>query len=506
MAFNPPHRLAGMAAEFTVQDREPFPPPRRPTFGPPEHTARVPTDWGIKMSSRIRNTLNASFAALVVGVAAITFAADNASAFSLDSNGFGHMGSGHAGALNRLGNVGHLSGRGHFGGTRNIGNISRGSGMTKLGRGFAAGKSGGLRGVKHIPHPPVGQSAKGFGKVAAKNGDRPVGNGMYEKHGTGTLANGDRPVGNGMYEKHGTGTLANGDRPVGNDMYEKHGTGTLANGDRPVGNGMYEKHGTGTLANGDRPVGNDMYEKHGTGTLANGDRPVGNGMYEKHGTGTLANDDRPVGNGMYEKHGTGTLANDDRPVGNDMYEKHGTGTLANDDRPVGNGMYEKHGTGTLANGDRPVGNGMYEKHGTGSHANDDHETENRVHDEGWRVDFVPPAEPDVSISYGSTPEVGLVRVDDLPQNQQRTKSSCHELQAKVQKLMNTLTRQLRVLATLRGAQNVDYSGTTTGTSTSFASPEAAQFAIDRIQSDIADTQQLLARYLADLARCMANGN
>ena len=182
------------------------------------------------------------------------------------------------------------------------------------------------------------------------------------------------------------------------------------------------------------------------------------------------------------------------------------------DRPVGGGMYEKAGTGTTANGDRPVGGGMYEKHGTGSGEKSDRPIDGGERNDGWRVDVVPvpvplvPFDPgQVSVSYGSTPEVGLVRVDDLPQNIARVQSNCNELQAKVAYLMNKLARQLRVLSALQGAQNVAYSATATGMSTSFASPEDAQYAIDRILSDIADSQQLLARYQADLARCLAAG-
>ena len=208
--------------------------------------------------------------------------------------------------------------------------------------------------------------------------------------------------------------------------------------------------------------------------------------------------------------------NGDRPVGGKMYERAGTGTAENGDRPVGGKMYEKTGTGRAENGDRPVGNGMYERadngkteHGT-HHEHGDHSD----HDD-WRVDIVPipvppplvPFDPgQVSVSYGSTAEVGLVRVDDLPQNVNRVQSNCDLLQAKIAHLMNNLARQNRVLAGLQGAKNVAYSGTATGVSTSFATPEDAQWVIDRLQRDIDDTQQLLARYQIDLARCLAAGN
>ncbi|MBI3760041.1 MAG: hypothetical protein HY269_09880 [Deltaproteobacteria bacterium] len=202
------------------------------------------------------------------------------------------------------------------------------------------------------------------------------------------------------------------------------------------------------------------------------------------------NSDRPVGGGMYEKPSTGKAPNGGRPVGGGMYEKPGTGTTPNGDRPVGGGMYEKPGTGTTPNGDRPVGGGMYERNGTGK-------------PELVVVPVpVPLAPGQVPVSYGTSKETGIVRVDDLPRNRNRVQNDCTLLQAKVNKLLADLARQNKVLAGLQGAKNVATSATATGLSTSFTSPEAAQFAIDGIQADIANTMQLLAQYLADLARCL----
>jgi hypothetical protein len=109
----------------------------------------------------------------------------------------------------------------------------------------------------------------------------------------------------------------------------------------------------------------------------------------------------------------------------------------------------------------------------------------------------------VSVSYGSTEQAGLRRVDDLPQNKARVQNDCRLLQAKVSKLEADLAREKASMSALQGAQNVAISDpTVTGASTSFASAANQQFAIDRLQMDIADTTELLARYQADLARCL----
>jgi hypothetical protein len=177
-----------------------------------------------------------------------------------------------------------------------------------------------------------------------------------------------------------------------------------------------------------------------------------------------------------------------------MYEKAGTGTTPNGDRPVGGGMYEKAGTGTVDKTDtRKNANGEGDKSDADDKTDRDH-----PHDDGGHGDH-----SQISVSYGSTPETGIVLVDDLPKNAARVQNDCKLLQDKVAYLMNQLARQFRVLAALQGAQNVAYSDKTTDVATSFASPEDAQAAIDRISSDIADTQQLLARYQVDLARCLA---
>jgi hypothetical protein len=60
------------------------------------------------------------------------------------------------------------------------------------------------------------------------------------------------------------------------------------------------------------------------------------------------------------------------------------------------------------------------------------------------------------------------------------------------------------MSTLQGAQNVNISNAVTGTATSFTPAGDPQFAIDRLQSDIDDTQTLLARYQADLEQCLKN--
>ena len=127
-------------------------------------------------------------------------------------------------------------------------------------------------------------------------------------------------------------------------------------------------------------------------------------------------------------------------------------------------------------------------------------------DLGWLwAPVVPPVVVDQApVSYGSTPQTGLVRVDDLPQVAKKVKNDCALLRAKVNRLMNKLAHQLAVLSTLQGVQNVDLSGTVTGTATSFNSAADQQAAIERMQSDIADTQELLARYQADLDKCEKN--
>ena len=167
----------------------------------------------------------------------------------------------------------------------------------------------------------------------------------------------------------------------------------------------------------------------------------------------------------------------------------------NGDRPVGGGMYEKKGTGTTPNGDRPVGGGMYEKKGTGTE-----HVEKKHRDD---IVVVPLTPGEVTVSYGSTPGTAVVRVDDLRQNKKKVQSNCDLLQAKVNKLMADLARYERALAALQGVQNVDYSDKNKGTSTSFIPPGNAQSAIDSIQFWIGQTTELLARYQADLARCLA---
>jgi hypothetical protein len=95
-------------------------------------------------------------------------------------------------------------------------------------------------------------------------------------------------------------------------------------------------------------------------------------------------------------------------------------------------------------------------------------------------------------------------VDDLPKVAKKVKNDCALLRAKVNYLTNKLAHQLAVLSTLQGAQNVDLSATVTGTATSFNSAADQQAAIDRMQSDIADTQDLIGRYQADLDKCEKN--
>lgn len=74
-----------------------------------------------KMSSCIRNTLNAGIAALAIGTAVITLAPSPALAFSFGGlghmgGGFGHMGGGNVGSLGHTENLGHTSIGRHLGG------------------------------------------------------------------------------------------------------------------------------------------------------------------------------------------------------------------------------------------------------------------------------------------------------------------------------------------------------------------------------------------------------
>jgi hypothetical protein len=110
------------------------------------------------------------------------------------------------------------------------------------------------------------------------------------------------------------------------------------------------------------------------------------------------------------------------------------------------------------------------------------------------------------VSYGSTPETGIVRVDDQPRIKEKVQKDCRLLQAKVTKLTADLGRLQRVLAAVNGVQNVAVSSTATGVSTSFASAEDQQFVAGRVQEDIADTQKLLDQYQKDLDRCLKEGN
>jgi hypothetical protein len=92
-----------------------------------------------KMSSRIRNALNAGIAALTIGAAAIALAPAPAQAFSI--GGFGHMGGfGHLGSLGHTGSLGHLGGLGHGG---DLGHTSAGRGLGNAGHGTHADRTAG---------------------------------------------------------------------------------------------------------------------------------------------------------------------------------------------------------------------------------------------------------------------------------------------------------------------------------------------------------------------------
>ena len=75
------------------------------------------------------------------------------------------------------------------------------------------------------------------------------------------------------------------------------------------------------------------------------------------------------------------------------------------------------------------------------------------------------------------------------------------LAAKVTQLTQQLAQQKAVLAALEGGQNVAYSATITGVSTSFASEEAQAAAVARMQAQITTTSTLLDQYQNDLNRC-----
>jgi hypothetical protein len=107
------------------------------------------------------------------------------------------------------------------------------------------------------------------------------------------------------------------------------------------------------------------------------------------------------------------------------------------------------------------------------------------------------------VSYGSTPDAGLVRVDDLPRIKAKVQRDCRLLAAKVAQLSQQLTQQNAVLTALAGGQNVAYSATITGVSTSFASEDAQAAAVARMEAQIATTSQLLAQFINDLNRCLA---
>jgi hypothetical protein len=156
--------------------------------------------------------------------------------------------------------------------------------------------------------------------------------------------------------------------------------------------------------------------------------------------------------------------------------------------------------------DRDIGGGMREHFGTGGvpswiilYDPESGQTVKRVFNgDGTFVDTA-------TVSYGSSAQSGLVRVDDLPKVKKQVKDNCALLRAKVNKLTADLAREMAVMSTLKGAENVNLPGTTvTGTATSFSPAGDPQFAIDRLQSDINDTQELLARYTADLDRCEKN--
>ena len=185
-----------------------------------------------------------------------------------------------------------------------------------------------------------------------------------------------------------------------------------------------------------------------------------------------------------------------------MKERPDTGRTV--DRDVGGGMRERAGTGKRE--DRDVGGGMRERARTDTvDVYDNPEIVNQVVIDPVPVVPVVPVIPpviDTTVSYGSTPQTGIVRIDDLPRNKARVQRDCSLLAAKVARLMKQLGYEQAVLATLQGAQNVNLSPTITGTSTSFASEEAQQAAIERMQSEIATTEQLLAQYQADLIRCV----
>jgi hypothetical protein len=108
-----------------------------------------------------------------------------------------------------------------------------------------------------------------------------------------------------------------------------------------------------------------------------------------------------------------------------------------------------------------------------------------------------------TVSYGSTPESGLVRVDDLPKNREKVQDDCALLRAKVAALTKQLVWKQSVLAGMSGGFG-DLSGTLTGTSTTFGNSEARAQAIAGVQEDIQVTGQLLARYQADINRCLSN--
>jgi len=159
------------------------------------------------------------------------------------------------------------------------------------------------------------------------------------------------------------------------------------------------------------------------------------------------------------------------------------------------------------NGDREAGHGMRVRAGTDKPLTDWVEVYDP--DAGQTVKSVDNGDGTHTVtalvSYGSTPETGLVRVDDLPRIKAKVQNDCRLLQAKVNKLTADLGRLQRVFAAVQDLQTVAVPGVT-GAATSFRSAEGQQFVAGRVQQDIVETQKLLDQYQADLARCLKEGN
>jgi hypothetical protein len=332
--------------------------------------------------------------------------------------------------------------------------MSRGFSGSHMGmaRGFAAPKMGMARNI----------GSANLGRNVGKLGQAPLGNAMR----TSSLRNhaavakphagmktamahpGDRSVGGRMYEKVGTAKP-----PLGSSSYNGTTTTVHKNGD-----------GTRTVTTTDRD-GKTTTRVTGHEPKTNGDRPVGGNMFEKKNTGK-----EPLGSTTFDGKTTTVHKNGD-----------GTRTVTTTDR---DGKTTTTVTGEPRRDDRA-------DHG---------DRGGRDNADGLNVDWV--SDLPAIVSYGSTEETGLVRVDDLPQNREVVRSNCALLLAKVVRLQRTLTHLFGVLGAIKGEVPTK-TATATNLGTSYTSDAAQQADIARIESEIADTSVLLGRYQIDLARCQA---